>query len=356
VTAPLSATSESLSTTAANTPTNPRLGRKRIYQLILGLGALLLATRRISAIELWDHLRQLSLFTLFILVLLNLLTTYLMAIRWQWLLKVKYQFSSYQLFGQYLIGQFFNLFAPGAVGGDAARVLMLGKQVNDRSFILATVVMERIVGLLGVLLSGFVSLYLANQQFHYPGSTALVAGLFLIVVALTYGLINYGERLLDQFLSVLARWKIPYLPHWSRSLLPTFFAALRHFRGHYGLLAGAMFGTILVRLCWTAIFWLLALSLDLPIAFFLLFTLLSIVDIARMLPLVPPNGLGVREYLFVILFGSVGVSASQALVLCLIGYNLLLINSLLGYPLYLWEQRIAPTNHLPGQNVPPREK
>jgi glycosyltransferase 2 family protein len=349
-TAPLPASPATLATRS------PQWGRRRIYQAIFGIGALLLVMRRVSGTELWENLRQLTLFTIFSVVFLNLLTTYLMAVRWQWLLSVKYRLSSHLLLRQYLIGQFFNLFAPGALGGDAARVLMLGKQVNDRSFVFATVVMERIVGLLGVLLSGFISLYLANSHFHYPGSSVLVATLFLIIITTTLLLINYGETLFER----LIHWKLlhrqlPYLPQWSQNLFPPLFAAFRHFRGCYLLLFSTMLWTILVRLCWAAIFWLLALSLALPISFFLLFTLLSIVDIARMLPLVPPNGLGVREYLFVVLFGAAGLSASQALLLCLIGYNLLFINSLIGYPLYLMRASFSTTDPLQDQTAPLKE-
>ena len=68
--------------------------------------------------------------------------------------------------------------------------------------------------------------------------------------------------------------------------------------------------------------------------FSILMAFIAIVDIARMAPISLPNGLGVREYLLVLLLGQIGVPSAQALLFSLIAYTLLMLNGLIGGLLY----------------------
>ena len=73
------------------------------------------------------------------------------------------QISQLRLFKLYLIGKFFNNFLPSMVGGDVARIYLLGQLMNSHSRSFASVFLERATGVVGLTLlaAGFA---LANPE------------------------------------------------------------------------------------------------------------------------------------------------------------------------------------------------
>jgi len=92
-----------------------------------------------------------------------------------------------------LTGQFFNVFLPGAIGGDLIRV-SLARRVARRglSQLTFSVLMDRLSGLAALVLLGFGALPIMPERFHQPaylvpwaiGCTTVLAG---FVVAVLWG-------------------------------------------------------------------------------------------------------------------------------------------------------------------------
>lgn len=87
----------------------------------------------------------------------------------------------------YWLGMFYNLFLPGAIGGDAYKVILLGKKYNGSyKKITAAVLLDRFSGLLalGLILSVYGVVVLDNQLYEIilvGGSLLSVAALYLAV-------------------------------------------------------------------------------------------------------------------------------------------------------------------------------
>lgn len=159
----------------------------------------------------------------------------------------------------YWLGMFYNLFLPGAIGGDAYKLLILNRKKNSSMKLTSVaVLLDRFSGLLGLLFifSLFGLLVLKEKWVHFilVGGTLASAGLFYLVVSLFF----------RQFL---------------RSFVPTFF---------WGLLVQAT--QVVCVYC-------ILLSLGEPLSpqWIVIFLLASIVSV---FPISMGGGLGTRELIF----------------------------------------------------------
>ncbi|KAF0248428.1 MAG: Lysylphosphatidylglycerol synthetase [bacterium] len=284
----------------------------KVLQLIVGTLALAYVLLRIDRNEFLKVLIKVNYFELVGAILTTLFMTYLMGWRWQLLVKVKYKVSRSTLFGQYLIAQFFNLFTPGAVAGDLVRMLRVSKITGDRGFVFTSIVVERLVSLVGLVLNGMIGLYLGRDYLNHPGNFYALVGLLAISV---FHCLTLGHKPI----SGIAEEITNHLAIFGKR--PT-------------LLLSIILSTFLLRTVWCVSCWLVALALGLNIPFFVLMALISVVDVARMLPISPPNGIGIREYLLVMLLSPLGINNTQATIFAFVAYSLLMINGLIGGVLY----------------------
>lgn len=323
---------------ASQAPKRGYLGR--IIQATVGVGALILVLTQIDHSKVVAVLLKVDLKLLLLAILLNLVMTYLMAIRWQWLLSIKYNLSSITLLRHYLVGQFFNLFTPGAVGGDLSRFLAVNAQTGDKSFVFTTLILERLVGLAGLVVSGVLGLYLGRQYLDhagiYYGATVLLALATLASSAifsskLTQILINLVIKI-EQFLGKML----------ISNKLTRIASQFAIFRQHKGILLLGVGLTFIVRVVWGLSCYLVAQAMGLSVPFTILIAYISIVDMARMAPIAPPNGIGLREYLFILLLGHLAISPTQAALFAFIAYTLLMLNGIIGGIIYTTRTFIKP--------------
>jgi uncharacterized membrane protein YbhN (UPF0104 family) len=127
-----------------------------LAQLIIGIGALSLVIAKSDIRSLREVIGAARIAYLPLAVAASFAVTWLMASRWQAILAVRgHQFKTYRLFAVYLIGIFFMNFIPGGgVSGDVARLIYVDREVRDKAFVLSTLVYERLVGGIIILLLG----------------------------------------------------------------------------------------------------------------------------------------------------------------------------------------------------------
>lgn len=304
----------------------------KILQLVIGLLALTYVILRIDKNEFLKVLIKVNYFELMAAILSTLLMTYLMGWRWQLLVKVRYKVSSFILFAQYLIAQFFNLFTPGAVGGDLVRMLRVGKITGDNSFAFTSIVVERLVSLVGLVLNGMLGLYLGQKYLNHPAN--FYALIVLLAISVMLCLILLSKKIMNIFVQVIKAIEIKLGRKLISNQVEQITGHLAVFGERPSLILSIILITFLVRTVWCISCWLVALALGLEIPFFVLMALISVVDVARMLPISPPNGIGVREYLLIMLLSPLGINNTQATIFAFVAYSLLMINGLIGGVLY----------------------
>lgn len=114
----------------------------------------------------------------------------LAAYRWYYLLRqIAVEMPFMVVLRLAMIGQFFNLFVPGGVGGDLIKAVYLRKESGDRyPEAVLTVLLDRVLGLFGLLLLGLVGVAL-NPSLLTDSSPEMRAILTVVALAGVGGMV-----------------------------------------------------------------------------------------------------------------------------------------------------------------------
>ena len=223
--------------------------------------------------------------------------------RWWWLLRANrldVGFFEAQRFAW--IGFFFNNVIPGITGGDVVKAVYIAQHCStDRVPALVSVVVDRIVGLLSLLLVGSLASLLAVNRF--PTFAVVVwlttAGILLICVLL----LSPGLRQLVRFEQLTAR-----LPKRLGQILEEIDAAVLQYREH---LAGIMLWLLVSPLTYSLLitgFWFMDRSLGVGLALTDYFFIVPVASVVQGVP-IAPAGWGIGEAAYGALIGKFGAAA-----------------------------------------------
>ena len=271
---------------------------------------------------------------------LNLVMLGLMAYRWQILYRISAK-AKRPSFGLVLsasfIGVFFNNFLPSTIGGDTYRTMHMSRVFPEEGLAksLSIIFIDRIIGLLGMALSGLGALFFRSGQMLLPTSysVAMVFVFISISVCLVLSISSNFQAIILYILSKCFGSKGLTI----QGKLKRFFGHLNVYESRKGLLGVALFISILLRLIWFYGCYIVALSLQLQIPLIAFFIAIPLIELIRMIP-ITFQGIGVRESLFILFFDYYGVSSSDAVLLAIVIYFLLNINGVLGGFLYLFRK------------------
>lgn len=122
------------------------------------------------------------------------------SLRWRFLVLRFFPLKINEAFRLHQIGQFFNTFIPGGVGGDVVKALFLSSQKNiPKKLTLSSVVNDRIIGLYFMILFSFIFLFFEVLNSNFASANE-VRQYFMFSLLLFLGA-NLGLFL------------IPYIPH-----------------------------------------------------------------------------------------------------------------------------------------------
>jgi uncharacterized protein (TIRG00374 family) len=265
-------------------------------------------------------------------VLLYGLGQVLSAWRWQLLLgPVGLTVPLRRMVGFYFIGMFFNLFLPTIVGGDVVKAVLLSRETGAAARSTVSVFMERDVGLLALLAVASIAAWQAPD--------VVIAGLSLrtLTLLLSAGFVAVNVVLLRPAVYAWIDRLIARTPlAGMRGRAASLYESMTPYRLAYGVLAA----TLVLSLAFQAVviavvfFAARALSSEFPLTAVAVFV--PLISLAGMIP-VSLNGLGVREALYILLFGRVGASSEIAVSVALLYLAVTFLASLPGgivYALY----------------------
>ena len=233
----------------------------------------------------------------------------------------------------YLIGMFFNLFAPGTVGGDVSRVYYLVRDEDARgkgsavTTVHATmsVLMDRAIGMVVLVWLGAAGLLLFPE---YPvPHTARLATLLLAL-----GL------LVGSLLTPLLRRFMPLDGH---RLVVKLRLAFRSYRRHWRALLIAALLSLVIHLvqAWMHVVMGRALDLNVPFSFTLI--VYPLVGTFSAIP-ISLNGLGLREGGYMFLLAVIGIGTEKGIAFGLLLFLVVALDSLIGGLLFLLQQNPKP--------------
>lgn len=254
--------------------------------------------------------------------------------RWQYILKAQgIRFSAWQTTRIFFIGQFFNAFMLGACGGDMARAYYAARgRTGKKAEAAATIFVDRGIGLFMTIVFACVMVAARLRVFvDYEGPRE--AGLIMIVflVLSLAGLAALFRQHAFEHIALFRR-----LENGMRigPLIRRAYDAFYLYRHHPRVMAAALALSVVNLVLLTLACFCFGRALHIEVALADYFTLFPVISVLAAIP-ITPGGLGVRENLFVSLFGAVLVSPPHAVLLSLAVYAGGLFWSACGGVLYL---------------------
>jgi uncharacterized protein (TIRG00374 family) len=249
-----------------------------------------------------------------------------------------------------LIGQFFNLFVPGGVGGDLIKMVYLKKEAGERfPEAVLTVLLDRVLGLLGLLLLALIALVL-NPSILENSDREMQAILLVVGLAGSAGLGVVAVFLLWPVLEKYSHlWEVfrNRVPEKVVAILSRVVQAFSLLRSSPGTVALLLFMAMCGHLFATFTTMSVAAGLNeigrVSFQEFLLVTQLG--NLVGAVPLTP-GGIGGRDLALAFLLKLSGATDAASGGIPLVGTAVLIVWSTLGGFALLWERK-AHASHPP---------
>ncbi len=212
-----------------------------------------------------------------------------------------------------VVSGFLGFFMPGAVGVELIRVHAVARR-TDLTLALSSVLVERLTGLLALV--GFVLLGLLFAPIDLSktiGGSVVV--MIAILSAVTLSL--FGHRVRALYLALLAGRILSPL----RGHLLQFYRQIDSFRQASWLMPQLAGLSIVLQLLRVAEVISLAIALGVDVNLAYMFVIIPLGVLVALLP-ISLGGLGVREAVYVALFGAIGVDAASAFTLSFLNFVL----------------------------------
>lgn len=230
----------------------------------------------------------------------------------------------------FFVSTFLGTFLPGSIGTDTARTWSLTSRGVPLAPALASVVLDRVLGVLSILIAVIVGLALAPGLIE-QGWIVVALGVAAAGCAAAL-LFVFSERTDSRVRGLLAR-----VPAGLQARLGRMLDALRAYRRHHALLAGVLLATVGVQGLRITQAWMLGRSLGIPVGFDAYLTFIPIILLVLLLP-VTISGLGTAQIAFAWSFTQVGVTPADAFTLSVLFLALAVVGNLPGGLLYAMEK------------------
>jgi hypothetical protein len=255
-------------------------------------------------------------------------------VRWRMVLEVQgLHMSLWRATRISLVAQFFNSFLLGSTGGDVIKAYYAARETHHKKTeAVTTVFVDRLLGLWAMLLFAGLMMIPNLQMLRHHREMAVPA---LVILAMLVAL---------SVVLSLAFWggvskRFPRARHYLRVLpkgilLEKSLDSCRQFGKQKEFLLKSVMLSLMLNIIWVLQVAVLGVGLDLNISFTALLVIVPIIFCISALP-ITPNGLGVRENLFVLMLAVIFVPRTAALSLSLIASAEGLFWSLIGGLVYM---------------------
>jgi hypothetical protein len=285
--------------------------------------------RKIDFHQFGATLRNARLGVLVIAFLVLWIGHYICIYRWRMLMRpLMPVLSVSRLFGIYCIGLFFNLTFPTVVGGDVVKMYYAGRPSKSYAQSFAATFLDRDAGMLAMMLIACSAILIYPVAVPRIPVPLIVWGAFIIFVLINIGI--FAPRFHRILTGLLGRFGLARIAV-KVDMISNAFQIMGK---HKLVLVGSLLISIFNQLLVIAVTWIMALGLRIhvPPSYFLVF--IPVVTLISMVP-VSLNGMGLREYGFMSLFGAVGVPAASCIALGILSSILIILSSLPGGIVYI---------------------
>lgn len=264
---------------------------------------------------------------------LLLMVTFVASYKWQLLMRAMSLRVPYaQVATTYFVGLFFNNFLPTGFGGDAMRAYRIARRTGRGADAVVSVGFDRLHSLWALLLLAGPCCVVSAASLGLP------SWLGLVIILGTAGAAAVVGRFLSPAIHERLRTYLGLLPSIVARLSHPLLLPFERLSSDRRSLAWPTVVALCYQILNVAVHYILFVALGVGISFPTLVTVMTVAMLATMLP-VSVNGIGLREGVYVVLLGRLGIPAAAALSLSLLGFGLMALVSVIGGVAFLIDDR-----------------
>lgn len=303
---------------------------KLSLKVAISVGLVALLLRKVNVWDILASLRQITLPEIALYVVVLLAGMAISSYKWRLLVRFKgFDVSFGDCFRYYLTGAFINNFFPSFIGGDAYRAYQVAREDRRFSVAAASVVMDRLTGLLGAMV---LSVFFAALNYAEVIRHPVLAWIVLVIAAGLVLVLLLEPLVRTRAWGLVARF-VPAKVSEFLGVLHEYWAHKRIFAQAFGL--AILFG--LVGLALLNAILLSALGIHIG-----LLNYLSVIFLISIISSIPIS-VGVPEWAYVVTFGFFGVPAATIVAVAILIRILQMLVTLAALPMYLGSRKKSET-------------
>ena len=269
---------------------------------------------------------------LLLVILLVIVDRLIVVYKWNLLLvskQVNIAFSS--LFSIYSTASLSGFVLPSTVGGDLFRIFRLSQLGVGKQVSIASIAVERVLGFVSMLVIAAIglgiSLYILSHQYEQLLNIFWALAAAFLVCCVLFFVIQHesANRQIERFVKRVNGSKIVSKVH-------DVYTLCRDYRNDKVTLVKVSVYTLIRQTVPIFMNLVLAVAFGVDATIVELFAIVPIIVLGSRLP-ISMDGLGVQEGLYVVMFGLIGVTPSEALLLSL-SFRILVLVTLI--PFVVW--------------------
>ena len=215
-----------------------------------------------------------------------------------------------------MVGAFYNTFMPGSTGGDVLKAYYASKHTNHRTRAVLSVIIDRVIGLLALIILGGVMASIQYWRSPTPDDPATRAcrrvaiGSGLILLGVVGGMMVFFTPILRRLFGV--DYILAKLP--MQKLVQNAIHVMKIYKRRPALVLWALLITFPVHITVVISAMLAGMAFGLPLPSLYYFVVVPVIVLAGAIP-ISPQGAGVMEFFAINLTKQYGVTVGQAFAL-----------------------------------------
>jgi hypothetical protein len=225
-------------------------------------------------------------------------------------------------------GLFFNMFLPSTIGGDFVRSADIAYHSKKTTTVVATVLLDRLSGFIGMIVLALLALvfgYRIIKDFRIILAILFLAALLAFIMLFLF----------NDFFSVFFRKLLSFgSPGRIRRGIKNVLYEMHVFKKNKIVIVKNLLLSVAIQAIGPLTTYMIAVSFHLDLNIFYFFLFIPIITAVTLLP-ISIGGLGVRDYMTILLFTQMGISKHFAFAFSLLGFFFMLIYAGIGGLIYV---------------------
>ena len=314
---------------------------KQYFQIIVSVVLLIIIINWIDINQVIVAFHNVNYWFLVLALIIFTLDRMLMACKWNLLLRVKdIKISVYETIRIYYIANFMGLVLPATVGTDIVKTHLLVKKNVSAADVIASILLERFLGFLGLFVYGSVAVFLFVGMFnglHIKFDKIILAFSILTVLGMSGFLLSFNEKAIHCMISGLASVQKKKFWHKFSAKIQKLILSYQSYKSAKFVLLLFFLLTLVEIFAGILINFLIAVALHLqvPLSYFIAY--IPIMMLIVRLP-ISFSGLGIIEGGTIYFLGLVGVSQAVAFSVGIMNDLLILVGLIPGSICYAFNR------------------